>query len=50
MLMEELALASMLQCLGCRRKGFPQTYLGLPFSNIKLNLVAFFSLISKADR
>lgn len=30
--------------------GFPQTYLGLPLSNVKLNLSAFAPLISKADR
>ena len=27
--------------LGCRREGFPQTYLGLPLSNTKLRLNAF---------
>ncbi|WVZ61783.1 hypothetical protein U9M48_011600 [Paspalum notatum var. saurae] len=45
--------ADVLQCvttLGCRREGFPQSYLGLPLSNTKLKLDAFTSLIAKADK
>jgi hypothetical protein len=44
------ALPLMLVSLGCHREGFPQTYLGLPLLNVKLNLFAFAPLISKADR
>ena len=36
--------------LGCRREGFPQTYLGLPLSCEKLRLQAFDPYIAKADR
>jgi hypothetical protein len=36
--------------LGCKMKGFPQTYLGLPLSATKLNLAAFSPLIAKADK
>lgn len=35
---------------GCNLEGFPQTYLGLPMSNVKLNLFAFAPLISKTDK
>ncbi|WVZ99078.1 hypothetical protein U9M48_044428 [Paspalum notatum var. saurae] len=45
--------ADVLQCvttLGCRREGFPQSYLGLPLSNTKLKLDAFTPLIAKADK
>jgi hypothetical protein len=46
---EESALPQILLNLGCQREGFLQTYLGLPLSNIKLNLAAFAPLIRKAD-
>ena len=36
--------------LGCRREGFPQTYLGLPLSCEKLRLQVFDPYIAKADR
>lgn len=34
----------------CKLEGFPQTYLGLALSNIKLNLSAFALLISKTHK
>lgn len=40
----------MVGVLGCRREGFPQTYLGLPLSNEKLKLASFAPLICKFDR
>ncbi|XP_066317643.1 uncharacterized protein [Miscanthus floridulus] len=36
--------------LQCQQASFPQVYLGLPLSNVKLNLAAFAPLISKVDR
>ena len=36
--------------LGCAQSDFPQTYLGLPLSNEKLNLSAFAPIIVRADR
>jgi len=36
--------------LGCAQGDFPQTYLGLPLSNEKLNLSAFAPIIARADR
>jgi hypothetical protein len=36
--------------LGCAQGDFPQTYLGLPLSNEKLNLSAFAPIIASADR
>ena len=36
--------------LGCAEGAFPQTYLGLPLSNEKLNLAAFAPIIASADR
>jgi hypothetical protein len=47
---DEATLPSMLQILGCQRKGFPQTYLSLPLSNVKLNISAFAPLVEKVDR
>lgn len=35
--------------LQCHQANFPQVYLGLPLSNVKLNLSAFTPLISKVD-
>jgi hypothetical protein len=48
--MPEDVLPACLQTLGCRREGFPQTYLGLPLSCSKLNLTAFAPYIAKADQ
>lgn len=39
-----------LSVLGCKEGKFPQTYLGLPLSNIKLPLSAFTPLIARVDK
>jgi len=39
-----------ISALGYRREGFPQTYLGLPLTNGKLQLSAFAPNIAKCDR
>lgn len=44
------ALQDILDTLGCREGAFPQTYLGLPLSNLKLPLSAFSPLIARVDR
>lgn len=44
------AFQNMAQILQCREGSFPQVYLGLPLSNVKLRLSAFAPLIAKADR
>lgn len=36
--------------LDCKLETFPQTYLGLPLSDTKLNLIAFSLLIGRADK
>lgn len=46
---EEL-LPDMISVLYCRVEGFPQTYLGLPLSNIKLPLSAFAPVVSSSGR
>jgi hypothetical protein len=43
-------LQGMMQILQCQEGTFPQVYLGLPLSNVKLRLSAFAPLIAKADR
>jgi hypothetical protein len=43
-------LPPLLSTLGCRQESFPQSYLGIPLSNVKLNLKAFAPLIARADR
>ena len=43
-------LQRLVRILQCQQASFPQTYLGLPLSNVKLNLSAFAPLISKIDR
>ncbi|GJN06932.1 hypothetical protein PR202_ga24709 [Eleusine coracana subsp. coracana] len=43
-------VAEFISVLGCRREGFPQTYLGLPLSSEKLHLSAFAPLICKFDK
>jgi hypothetical protein len=48
--MEEEAVNECISALGCRREGFPQTYLGLPLSNNKLRLTAFAPQIAKTDK
>jgi hypothetical protein len=48
--MDEEEVMDCISVLGCRREGFPQTYLGLPLSNTKLRLSAFAPHIAKADK
>jgi len=48
--MDEETVAQCISALGCRREGFPQTYLGLPLSNNKLRLSAYAPQIAKADK
>lgn len=43
-------LPPLLEALGCHDGSFPQTYLGLPLSNVKLPLAAFAPLIARVDR
>lgn len=43
-------LQQLIQILQCKLGSFPQTYLGLPLSNVKLPLSAFDPLIAKVDR
>lgn len=47
---DEVDLQPCLEVMGCKREGFPQTYLGLPLSADKLRLSAFTPYIAKADR
>lgn len=46
----EGALEEFLGVLSCKVGSFPQTYLGLPLSNVKLPLSAFAPLIARIDR
>ena len=46
----ESQLRRLLKVLQCQRADFPQVYLGLPLSNVKLNLAAFAPLIAKVDK
>ena len=48
--MDEETIGDCISALGCRREGFPQTYLGLPLSNSKLRLSAFAPNIDKCDK
>jgi hypothetical protein len=48
--MDEETIQQCVSVLGCRREGFPQTYLGLPLSTTKLWLSAFSVQIAKADK
>lgn len=43
-------LPHLISILGCWQEQFPQKYLGMPLSNVKLNLNAFAPLIARADR
>ena len=47
---DEDSIPACITALGCRREGFPQTYLGLPLSYEKLKLSAFDPYISRTDR
>lgn len=44
------ALSQFVDILQCKIGSFPQTYLGLPLSNVKLPLPAFAPMIAKVDR
>ncbi|CAD6243045.1 unnamed protein product [Miscanthus lutarioriparius] len=46
----EGAIENFLGVLNCNVGSFPQTYLGLPLSNVKLPLSTFAPLIAKVDR
>jgi hypothetical protein len=46
----EGALQGFMEVLQCKLGSFPQTYLGLPLSNIKLPLSAFAPLIARVDK
>ena len=46
----ESKLRRLMKVLQCKQATFPQVYLGLPLSNVKLNLQAFAPLIAKVDR
>ena len=46
----EGAIEDFLGVLNCNVGSFPQTYLGLPLSNVTLWLSAFAPLIAKVDR
>ncbi|CAN6236003.1 unnamed protein product [Urochloa humidicola] len=48
--MSEQEIKECLDILGCRREGFPQTYLGLPLSCTKLKLTAYDPYICRSDR
>lgn len=48
--MDEAMVTDCVAALGCRREGFPQTYLGFPLSNNKLCLNAFAPQIAKTDK
>ena len=48
--LHEGALQGFMEVLQCREGSFPQTYLGLPLSNVKLPLSAFAPLIAKVDK
>ena len=43
-------LNRIVRILQCQQSTFPQVYLGLPLSNVKLNLATFAPLICKVDR
>lgn len=43
-------LHNLMDILQCKQDTFPQTYLGLPLSNVKLKLSAFSPLIAKVDK
>lgn len=47
---DQTKLDRIVRILQCKQASFPQTYLGLPLSNIRLNLTAFSPLIASIDR
>jgi hypothetical protein len=44
------ALKQFIEVLHCKVGSFPQTYIGLPLSNVKFPLSAFAPLIAKVDK
>jgi hypothetical protein len=48
--MNETAVQQCVSLLGCRREGFPQTYLGLPLSLTKTRLSPFVPYMAKTDK
>jgi hypothetical protein len=48
--MDEPTVQQCVSLLGCRREGFPQTYLGLPLSLTKTRLSTFIPYMAKADK
>jgi hypothetical protein len=48
--MQESVINQCVDALGCRREGFPQTYLGLPLSATKLPVLAFTPYIAETNR
>jgi hypothetical protein len=48
--MNETAVQQCVSLLGCRREGFPQTYLGLPLSLTKTRLSTFVPYMAKTDK
>lgn len=48
--MNETTATVCINALGCRKEGFPQTYLGLPLSTTKLKLSAYTPQIAKCDK
>jgi len=48
--MDEQFAAQCVAALGCRQETFPQVYLGLPLSCVKLRVSAFDPYIARADR
>jgi len=47
---DESVTSQCIEILGCRKEGFPQTYLGLPLSATKLPVSSFAPYICKTDR
>ena len=48
--MDEPTIQQCVSLLGCRREGFPQTYLGLPLSLTKTRLSTFVPYMAKTDK
>jgi hypothetical protein len=48
--MDEPTVQQCVALLGCRREGFPQTYLGLPLYLTKTRLSTFISYMAKTDK
>jgi hypothetical protein len=48
--MDESSVQQCVSLLGCRREGFPQTYLGLPLSITKTRLSTFVPYMAKTDK